>query len=287
MQKTMNKYAVFILSHNRPNKVYTYNTLRKCGYTGCIYILIDDTDKYIEEYKKEFDNVIVFSKNDYLHTQDRGDNFGKTNVVLFARNANFHIAKQLGLTHFFQFDDDYTDFGYRTNHKQEYTYKSIRGLDKIFDALIKFYNTTSTTSIALAQGGDYIGGVDSQMATPQLKRKCMNTFLCSPDRAFTFPGTINEDVNAYVTYGAVGKLFFTITSLSCQQVQTQKSSGGMTDIYLDKGTYVKSFYSVMMAPSCVKVALMGNKDKRLHHRVIWKNAVPCILSPNYAKKISS
>lgn len=58
---------------------------------------------------------------------------------------------------------------------------------------------------------------------------------------------------------------------------------GMTGIYLDKGTYVKSFYSVIFRPSCVKVAVMNTKNKRLHHRVLWNNAVPKIL-PEECKK---
>ena len=54
--------------------------------------------------------------------------------------------------------------------------------------------------------------------------------------------------------------------------------GGWTEFYLEMGTYVKSFYSVMYNPSCVKVAEMGDKHKRIHHKVIWNNAVPKIIS---------
>lgn len=41
------------------------------------------------------------------------------------------------------------------------------------------------------------------------------------------------------------------------QMQTQKNAGGMTETYLESGTYLKSFYSVMYAPSCVKLNTMG------------------------------
>lgn len=33
-----NSYCVFILSHGRPDRVYTFKALRKHGYTGPIYI---------------------------------------------------------------------------------------------------------------------------------------------------------------------------------------------------------------------------------------------------------
>ena len=53
MTKTMkNKFAVFILTHGRANNVITYATLKKQGYTGKIYLMIDDEDKQAEEYKK-------------------------------------------------------------------------------------------------------------------------------------------------------------------------------------------------------------------------------------------
>ena len=37
-------FAAFILTHGRPEHVYTYKTLRSQGYTGQIYIVIDDED---------------------------------------------------------------------------------------------------------------------------------------------------------------------------------------------------------------------------------------------------
>lgn len=46
-------FAVFILSHGRAGKVYTFDTLRKQGYTGKIYIIIDNEDEQEAEYKKK------------------------------------------------------------------------------------------------------------------------------------------------------------------------------------------------------------------------------------------
>ena len=45
--KLNKNYAVFILSHGRPDNVITYQTLRKCGYTGRIFIIVDDEDKMV------------------------------------------------------------------------------------------------------------------------------------------------------------------------------------------------------------------------------------------------
>ena len=78
-------------------------------------------------------------------------------------------------------------------------------------------------------------------------------------------------------------LFLTYMGITLDQAMTQDGSGGMTDVYLDSGTYLKSFYTVMMAPSCVTVRDMGEQHRRLHHRISWDHAVPKIISGSYRK----
>ena len=112
----------------------------------------------------------------------------------------------------------------------------------------------------------------------------MNTFLCSVDRPFKFLGRLNEDVTTYVYKGNRGDLFLTVTDLAITQLPTQSQKHGLTEAYLDSGTYVKSFFSVMYNPSCVKVSMMGEKHKRIHHKVSWKNAVPCIIEEKHRKQ---
>ena len=81
----------------------------------------------------------------------------------------------------------------------------------------------------------------------------------------------------------MGGLFLTFPRIRLEQKETQSNSGGLTDIYLDLGTYVKSFYSVMYAPSCVKITEMGVNHRRLHHKIKWKNAIPMVLSESVKK----
>ena len=78
--------------------------------------------------------------------------------------------------------------------------------------------------------------------------------------------------------------YSSIADASLDQCVTQAFHGGLTESYLDNGTYVKSFYTVMNCPSCVKVATMGYTDRRYHHRIEWENAVPKIISSRYKKK---
>jgi len=281
-------FAVFILTYGRANNVKTYKTLKRFGYTGKIYLICSDDDKQVKDYKEKYnDQVIVFSKKDYKDKFDIGDNFNDERVVVYARNSCYDIAKKLGITYFLVLDDDYTDFSYRFN--DELSYNKGRGyinkVDDIFEAILKYYKSIPAKTIALSQNGDWIGGQHSGWAKElKLKRKCMNSFFCSTERPFKFMGRINEDVNAYTLLGSTGDLFLTIPNVSLKQTDTQSNDGGLTDIYLDQGTYVKSFYSVMFCPSSVKVGMLNTERSRLHHRVSWNNAIPVILNEKYKKQ---
>jgi len=105
----------------------------------------------------------------------------------------------------------------------------------------------------------------------------MNSFFFKTGERARFLGTINEDVNFYVKYGNVGKIIISPNIVALNQILTQKNEHGLTDIYLTLGTFVKSFYSVMVNPSAVKVSTMGFKEKRLHHKVVSNLAFPKIL----------
>lgn len=283
-------FCVFILTHGRPDNVKTFTTLKKCGYTGKIYFVIDNEDKTLNKYIENFgaENIKIFDKKEMIGSIDRGDNKNSMNIVVFARNACFDIAKKLSIVYFIVLDDDYTAFDFRidTNSLENRgDIKPIKNIDLVFDNVMSYYKNNKFLSIAFAQGGDFIGGINNGKGSYRFnKRKCMNSFFCSTERPFDFMGAINEDVNAYVVHGSRGGLFLTIPLLSLTQSATQKNSGGLTDIYILSGTYVKSFYSVMMHPSGVKVSMMNAKNTRLHHSIKWNNTVPLILSEKYKKK---
>lgn len=282
---SQNNFAVFILTYGRPEKQKTYKSLLRSGYTGVVYFVVDDSDPTIATYKKLYgERVLVFNKLEIVREFDQGDNFTDRRTIVYARNACFVLAKQLGIEYFIQLDDDYTAFVYRFNSDLQYRYKEIKQIDKVFAALLKFYKCTDALSVAMAQGGDFIGGKRGTLAGKIcLKRKAMNSFICSTDRPFSFLGRINEDVNTYINLGSRGGLFLTTNFVSLQQVSTQKNTGGMTDVYLDSGTYLKSFYTVMYNPSCVKIGEMGDRERRIHHAIKWNHAVPKIISEQYKK----
>lgn len=281
-------FCAFILSHGRADNVITYKTLRNAGYTGKIVVIIDNQDKQADKYHQNYPGqVYVFDKPAIAATVDQGDNFNNLRTTTHVRNAIFQAAKELGIDAFVMLDDDYTDFRYKFSSRFEYgDWILKKNLDAIFYATVQFlYNCKMVTSIAYAQGGDFMGGAKSNWVKKvRTKRKLMNSFFCLTSRPFQFISRLNEDVNTYLALGAMGVVFLSINQFALQQKQTQTNAGGMSDAYLEGGTYVKSFYSVMYAPSCTKVSVLGTTNPRLHHRISWKNAVPCILAESLKKK---
>ena len=282
----MDNFCAFILTYGRPDNVRTYNKLREYGYSGRIVLLVDDKDESLTEYINRYgDEVYVFSKDDIADKFDQGNNWNDRRAVVYARNANPEIARKLGVTHYIQLDDDYTGFWWRFNPDRFYDGAvKVRRLDDVFEAMVTFIRETPYRSIAMAQGGDYIGGSESAAAKAiMLKRKVMNSFVVSTDNPMEFVGIINEDATTYVIDATRGILYGTTNYINLDQADTQQQSGGLTDIYLDIGTYVKSFYSVMYSPSNVRITSMGRGHRRLHHRVSWNDTTPMILREEHKK----
>lgn len=278
-------FAVLILTHKRPDRVFTYKSLRDYGYTGRIFVVVDDEDPTRAEYEQRFPGqVVVFSKREAAERTDTRTNTGDMRAVVYARNSAHRVAASLGLRSFLELDDDYTAWYHRVLSDGSYTTGvAIDRLDDVFVAMLELLTGTTATSVALAQGGD-IFGQESKILY-RASRKVMNSFFCLVDRPFTFDGMINEDVNAYTTLGMRGHLFLTVGAVHLNQMMTQQNAGGLTDIYQSSGTYVKSFYTVLACPSSTTVAaLSGQKHTRFHHRISWRHQVPAILREEHRKQ---
>lgn len=290
-------FCVLILSHGRPDNVVTVDTLRRFGYTGDWFIVLDDLDPTIDKYKAKFgeDKIIVFNKEAYMSTTDSMDNFWFHKSIVYARNACIDIAQGLGYRFFAEYEDDYDSIRWRMNPEIEYSSKMLSSehntLDRVFDVMLDYLiETPRLTSICMAQSGDYIGGGNSRMIKEQSRRKAMNSWMIDTQKPFYFSGTMNDDVVVYTSLTSQGVLFLTTGYIAINQKQTQSNASGNTDMYKRFGTYAKSFYSVMSHPSGVKIGTLQNLGDRVntnafrvHHTVQWKHTAPKILQEKYKK----
>lgn len=280
-------FCVIIPSYKRSNELITVKTLKRCQYTGDWYILVGIDDDTLENYINNFgkEHILTFNKNDIK--VDLMDSFDDNRCVVFARNAIPNIVKKLGYRYFLVLDDDYSEIRYRYERDNKLTSLFCTNADELFEIMIDLLNSSDRLNcVAFAQAGDYIGGIKGSFyldKTGNRVRKIMNSFFCDVNKPFSYCGRLNEDVNAYILEQQKGKVFLTVKNVSINQHDTQQYGGGLTDIYLHLGTYVKSFYTIIGCPSAIKLREMGVSHKRIHHIVKWNNAVPKIISGRYKK----
>lgn len=285
-----NDFGVFILTHGRPDNVVTFDTLQAGGYTGSVWLVVDDEDAALPAYRRRYgDKVLTFSKDAIAEQFDVGDNWNFKRSVFYARNACWQLALDLGLRYFVQLDDDYHEIALRFARDWSFTWFKPRtrgGLDRMFSACVKMLDASQAASLCLAQGGDYFGGFPPGKPLCVARRKAMNSFFCDASRPFAFQGEINEDVNTYTEGGRRGVLFLTTMLASIHQMQTQAAQGGMSELYLDTGTYLKSCYSVLYCPSAVRVGTMGDpngQQRRIHHVINWRHCAAKIVRESVRK----
>jgi len=282
-------FCVFIMTYGRSKKVKTYRTLMEyenASLNQDLYFICSDDDKDLQGYKDKYgERVLVFNKKAMVPYLDKGDTFNRYGVILYARNICFSFADKLGYRYFLELDDDYDKFSQRIFYDNSILMqKLILDYDRLFKIHLDFLKNTPCKTITMSQHGDYIGGATNNNALRGWQRKTMNSFFCDIQDPFIFDGSVNEDVNYYVQAGRQGIVNFNLFGFALNQESTQASSGGMTEGYLDGGTYLKSFYSVMYIPSAVKIGTIGRREtKRLHHKVKGNYAYPKILDEKYSK----
>lgn len=279
-------FCILIISHGRPDDIHTIKSLQSAGSVYPYYLVLDDQDKTRHQYIANYgeDKIKVFNKNLIAKQVDHYDNFWNLRTTTHCRNACFDIAKELGYQYFLVLDDDYTSFKLRIDHRLEHPESCPnirRNIDRIIDLTLNYFIESPFASVCWSQGGDWFGGETNFNKKP--KRKAMNSWFCSVDRRFWFISRLNEDVNTYLTLGKRGEVFMTIPFVQLDQMQTQKTKGGMTEAYLEGGTYVKSFYTLLDRPDCTRINLMGRSNKRMHHNISWDNAVPMIIREKHKK----
>lgn len=281
------QFAVFILSHGRANNLMTVNMLKSGGYSGDYYVVIDDEDDQEKIYREKFgDHVIQFNKKEWAEKTDTGDLDTDRRVGVFARNAIQDIARDMGYKYHLQLDDDFTGIAirYPSGKGNKLGHHRVSDLDRLFCFMIDFMESTDVAWVSFALSSDYLGGADNKRFASGLFPKTMGSFLMRADEPIPFRMRMNDDITTCIMSWNVGIPNFSIMSLQVETPPTQHMSGGMTDAYIDNGTYRKSFYSVMCCPSFVKIGKQGITNFRIHHMISWNNCIPKILNEKWRKE---
>lgn len=280
----INDTCIFILTYGRANNQKTLKMLKDFGVEIPIYLVCSDDDNQLQDYIKLYkDMVQVFNKKEVAEKTNTIKIIDTEKSVLYTRNYVFELARKLKYDYFIMLDDDYRyiySLYYRfIGNKGKLSSKGM--LHNMLCACVDFMrNTKNVDCMGLAQGGDMQSGLKCNLQK-NYRRKIMNVYFCATAREFKFIGTMNDDVNTYTLLGLQGKLFFQIPFLVVQQIPTQTQKGGLTEMYLEHGTFKKSFCTKILAPAICKVAFLKDLG-RIHHRINYKG-MPRVISDKYYK----
>lgn len=276
-----NNFAVFILSHGRADTMTTLSAILKAGYLGDYYIIVDDLDKqkdrYIEKYGAA--HVIVFDKNAWMEKTDTITKTGENRSPVFARNACYEIAKNLGLDYFTEFDDDLHSFSFRYVENGKLKAAPISDLDSVFEMLVDFMEKSGAISVGLSSANGMIGGANGKYKDGLLY-SIHQAFICRTDKRIEFKGILNEDGIATEIYSNSGKMPFEVVCINQSSPVRSTNAGGLKELYEANDEYIRAFYSIIAAPWCLRI--VKKKNGFITSRKS-ENAQPKILSERWRK----
>lgn len=278
---TNHNFAVFILSNGRANHVSTLDALKKSGYTGKVFIVIDDEDVQADEYYNNFGDIIIqFHKQPVVDATDTMDLLNEHCAVVYARNEVFNIAKKLGITHFLMLDDDIKGFVFRFVENNFLYSENIKNFDAVCNSFCEFLDCFNFYSVGFYTDGDFIGGINNIKVKNKIIRKIYNVFFCKTDRPIKFSGTVFEDFCTSLIYNNIGKLLISVYNCKCIKSPTQSIPGGMTDFYNKTDDYVSYFYPILCCPSGTYMST----SKGLKTYILSNNCYPMIINEKFKKR---
>lgn len=247
----MNECAIFILSNGRPDKVKTYDYL-KTSFSGDVYILCDDQDETLPDYKDKFGSkVIVFDKDEWVKKSDPMDNFNSKKSVLYARNAVFEIADAMGYRYFAMADDDIKDLQFRYEQDGKLLAKPVSNLDKVIGYIVQLMNDTAISYFSFGTDKNFIGGVQNRNFQKKVIDKVYNFIICKSGQQHSYKGIMNEDEIHNVISLSTGVLLKSLTAIQIIMEPVGKAeTGGNSETYKENGYYsfTRNFYPIIACP---------------------------------------
>ena len=285
-----NDFGVIIISHGRP-QCETVKTLRESGYTGEIFIVVDDEDKTLNQYLEIYgrENVHIFHKYEWF---DVGDNMDSPRTVgVFARNECLKVAREKGLKYYLEMDDDLKSLSFRYNKNGSLKGRKIKNFDKVIDAICEYFDNSDISCLGFGNAVDYIGGVPT-FEKNTISRLLMNSFFLRASDDIMWLGRNSDDFITVITEQQKGKAWLKFIPIQAtydvwapkkgkQDKKKDEKAGGSIALYNEMGAYRLRYYGVMFHPDCVKIKIT---DKNCDGSAKSINTYPYIISEKVRKK---
>lgn len=247
----MKRFAIFILTNGRPNHQYTLEFLRK-SFKGDVFLICDNEDKTLKEYQNNYgEKVIVFDKKEWVSKSDPMDNFQSKNSVLYARNAVFEIAKDMGYEFFVMVDDDVTGLSFRYEKDGKLVGKPVKDFNKVSSVILETMDNTGTDFFSFGMDKIYIGGSSNGQYRKKIIDKVYCFIFCRTEQQHFYKGIMNEDEINNILSMSVGKLAKSLTAIQIQYKPIGRDNiGGNAETYNENGyySYIRNFYPIIAFP---------------------------------------
>jgi len=278
-------FAIFILTHGRPNTQSTLDTIRREGYTGKVYLVVDNLDTTLSQYTHRYDNVIVFDKIEYVKRTDCGLSEPKINFAVFARNAIEDIAKNMGYRFFGMFDDDVKKLRFRYEEDNRLMSAEVTNLDKVIDAIIEYMDSCNIATTSFAAVPAFIGGLnrlDQRNLDSGKLRECFNVIFRNSLYDVNWGLNMHEDRITSMMCGRKGQVWqmFLFIQMDLGEL-FGKNEGGNSEVYRTMDEFHQVFFPTLVFPDSVYVSYY---NQHFTPRVIGENNI-CnkIISGRYKK----
>lgn len=278
------KFAVFILSHKRANRVETFDTLRNAGYTGEIFIVVDDADPQLDVYTHRFSEcLLVFNKQEMKAITDTVTNIKKDSSPVYARNFIEQYANNMKYDAYIVMDDDVTNLRYRYLDNGVARSQSLKyNLDIVLTSYIDYLLHANIATLSFATVMVYAGGVHSEADEVRL---ASHRYTCQIHmRNLSFPvewmSLANNDSISANNTAKVGYLWWALPFIVYDSPKMNTLPGGMKEVYDAVNEFSRAFMATVVSPSVCRV---GCSKDRLAIKRDLKTAYPMIISSRWKK----
>lgn len=271
--------AIMICTHGRPDNQLTLKTLRELGYTGQIWLVLDNEDETYSCYHHNFglcDDFVTFNKQYYIDHSDTGTIEDQRKCILYAKNCCEDWAKKKELDAFIIADDDITGFRYR--YEKDGHLLSVlvtKNMDKIIEA---YYTMIVDNNISASSFGDvraYIGGVIKESRLPY------NFVFRNTKYPFEWKSFMYEDTVSPIYNNMIGRYTVQLPQIQFNMKEVDaKEDGGMKAVYEKLSVYKRAFTAKVFNPTSIEIA-----NNKVGFELKKDNTFPKLVSSKFKCKI--
>lgn len=279
-------YTVFIISHGSPSVCKTLDVLKSMNFNSEYFIVIDDEDSSIEEYKSNYNNLLIFEKRKYIEETETIMHPKNSCSAVYVKNFIEDYCQLNHIKAFIIIDDDMKKLRYRYLENDKLKSCDIININSIFSEYVKYMIESDIDGLCFGMHTMYM----NKVLEPNRRRFMSNIYFRNGKRKLNWVSQIYDDLNTCVYYSNYGHVYLMLPQIQMEfepqyfQIQNMNKNnfknGGLTDLYNGYDSFKRAFLTTIIQPSSAKPFLHKNVFLM---SLSNDNTFPKIISHNYKK----